>query len=97
MSFGKSAPLVALGVAIGSIAILADGDALAPGAWIVFAAAALSGFAVLLLGPGGRGDARDRRPPPEWPRGRGPVPADCPAYGGRRARRMPWARPRLRY
>src|SRR6266705_1645110 len=97
MTFGKSAPLVALGVAIGSIAIFADGDALAPGAWIVSAAAASSVLAVLLLGPDGRGDGRYRRPPPRWPRGRGLVPADCPAYDGRRARRMQWVPPRLRY
>ena len=65
MSLRRSLPLIAAGVAIWTIAASVDGDAMAPGVWIVFAAAALSALAVFLE-PGDdiedSDDTVDRRP-----------------------------------
>src|SRR3989442_3977183 len=95
MSLRRSLPLIAAGVAIWTIAASVDGDAMAPGLWIVFAAAALSALAVFLEPGDDRGLGRYGRPPPQWPRRLRPVPADCPAPGGRPARRFAWVPPRF--
>src|SRR2546422_10206324 len=97
MSLRRSLPLIAAGVAIWTTAASVDADAMAPGVWIVFAAAALSALAVFLEPGDDRGLGRYGRPPPRGPRRLRPVPADCPAPGGRAARPFGWARPRLRY
>src|SRR2546428_8997185 len=95
MSLRRSLPLIAAGVAIWTIAASVDGDAMAPGVWIVFAAAALSALAVFLEPGDDRGLGRYGRPPPRWPRRLRPVPPDCPRPGARPARRLAWVPARL--
>src|SRR2546427_11566346 len=96
MSLRRSLPLIAAGVAIWTIAASVDGDAMAPGVWIVFAAAALSALAVFLQPGDDRGLGRYGRPPPRWPRRLRPVPAACPPPGGRPALPLARAPPPLR-